>query len=128
MRLCPVQSGSATVRLPIEKSLVAGRLGMQPETFSRSLSKLKQVGVKCQGHEVMVADIAKLSTQVRNIIAIDTGPTGSTFNIWNQWQVKHRFILHRENYFTHEGCHAVKRWEDLYPALLQSGALRHTTS
>ena len=60
VRLCPQESGSATVRLPVEKSLVAGRLGMQPETFSRSLSKLKQVGIRCRGPEVTVADIAKL--------------------------------------------------------------------
>lgn len=60
VHLCPGQSGSATVTLPVEKSLVAGRLGMQPETFSRSLSKLKQIGVLCRGHEVTVSDIAKL--------------------------------------------------------------------
>lgn len=68
-----------------------------------------------------VADIAKLSMGVRNLVAIDTGPTGSTFNIWNQGI--NRFILHRTNYFTHEGCRAVHKWADLLPAIRGSGAL-----
>jgi hypothetical protein len=75
-----------------------------------------------------VADIAKLSTQVKNIIAIDTGPVGSTFNIWNQTTVKHRFILHKTNYFTHEGCHPIKEWAELQPALSRSECLRVTTT
>lgn len=67
-----------------------------------------------------IVDIAKLSTQVHNIIAIDTGPTGSTFNIWNQTTVKNRFILHNTNYFTHEGCHAVHGWGQLMPLVRRS--------
>jgi CRP/FNR family transcriptional regulator, dissimilatory nitrate respiration regulator len=35
-------SGPVTLHLPYDKTLVASRLGMQPETFSRALSKLKQ--------------------------------------------------------------------------------------
>jgi hypothetical protein len=73
-----------------------------------------------------VIDIAKLSTQVKNVVAIDTGPTGSTFNAWNQTTVKNRFILHRTNYFTHAGCHRVAAWADLWPAIQASGALSRT--
>lgn len=36
------QDGPVKIHLPYDKTLVASRLGMQPETFSRALNKLKQ--------------------------------------------------------------------------------------
>jgi hypothetical protein len=75
-----------------------------------------------------IIDIAKLSTQVQNIIGIDTGPMGSTFNIWNQTTVKNRFILHDTNYFTHDNCYRVHKWADLVPAGRRSGCLNPTTN
>ena len=53
-------NGEALVHLPLEKALIAGRLGMQPETFSRALSKLRSVGVACDGNEIRIADVAML--------------------------------------------------------------------
>jgi CRP-like cAMP-binding protein len=60
VRLCPIAEGSAVVHLPLDKALIAGRLGMQPETFSRSLAKLRHLGVISKGAEVAIADVAQL--------------------------------------------------------------------
>lgn len=60
LKLCPAAEGNATFTLPVEKSLVARRLGIQPETFSRALGKLKSVGVEVQGAVVSIADIDAL--------------------------------------------------------------------
>ena len=60
VRLCPSGCGSAIVRLPLEKSLIAGRLGMQPETFSRSLKKLQTLGVTNRRSDVRIDDVAAL--------------------------------------------------------------------
>lgn len=60
VRLCPEESGKAVVHLPMDKALIAGRLGMQPETLSRSLAKLRPLGVTSHGPEVRIADVAAL--------------------------------------------------------------------
>lgn len=60
LRLCPADATSAVVSLPLEKSLIAGRLGMQPETLSRSLKKLQRLGVRSSRSEVTIADVAAL--------------------------------------------------------------------
>jgi hypothetical protein len=60
IRLSNVSSGHAVVRLPQEKGLVAGRLGMRPETFSRALSQLRQHGVTCSGLDVIIDDVSAL--------------------------------------------------------------------
>ncbi len=61
LRLCPTYEGSAVVGLPYEKSLIAARLGMTPETFSRALSRLRDVGVRTDRDHVIVSDIKRLS-------------------------------------------------------------------
>jgi CRP/FNR family transcriptional regulator, dissimilatory nitrate respiration regulator len=61
LRLCPEgEHGPATFELPLDKHLIAGALGMQPETFSRALSRLQRFGVSCRGTEVRVAEIDAL--------------------------------------------------------------------
>ncbi|MEM7221832.1 MAG: Crp/Fnr family transcriptional regulator [Pseudomonadota bacterium] len=60
LKLSPRDDGAVVIRLPFDKSLIAGRLGMQPETFSRSLNKLRGLGVECKGPLVSVADVAAL--------------------------------------------------------------------
>lgn len=60
LKMCPAGQGTALFLLPVEKSLVARRLGIQPETFSRALAKLKPVGVEVQGAVVSIADIDAL--------------------------------------------------------------------
>ena len=55
------QEGSVKIQLPYDKSLVAARLGMQPETFSRALTKLKDAtGMEIQGSTIALHDIQKL--------------------------------------------------------------------
>ncbi len=60
LKLCPYQDGAAVIRLPLDKALIAGRLGMQPETLSRSFAKLRPFGVVSKGPEISIADVAAL--------------------------------------------------------------------
>jgi CRP-like cAMP-binding protein len=60
VRLSSQSEGPAVVILPLEKSLIAGRLGMQPETFSRALAKLAKRGVRCSGNVVEIDDLVGL--------------------------------------------------------------------
>lgn len=45
-----------TVTLPYDKSLIAARLSIKPETFSRALAKLRPHGVTSRGRMVQIAD------------------------------------------------------------------------
>jgi CRP-like cAMP-binding protein len=58
--LCPQDVNEAVVRFPVEKSLIAGRLGMQPETLSRGLAKLRKIGVNTKGSMVTISDVNAL--------------------------------------------------------------------
>tara|TARA_B100000989_G_scaffold235390_1_gene182241 strand:- start:364 stop:1116 length:753 start_codon:yes stop_codon:yes gene_type:complete len=62
LRLCPQETvRSVTLHLPYDKTLIAARLGMKPETFSRALNKLKQeTPVTINGPTVEIHDIEKL--------------------------------------------------------------------
>ncbi|MDV7340165.1 cyclic nucleotide-binding domain-containing protein [Terasakiella sp. A23] len=48
------------VELPYDKHLIAARVGMKPESLSRALGRLRDIGVDCKKHEVIVADLDKL--------------------------------------------------------------------
>lgn len=55
------QGQTVTIHLPYDKTLIASRLGMQPETFSRALSKLKQhTGIRIKGAMVELDDLRQL--------------------------------------------------------------------
>jgi CRP-like cAMP-binding protein len=58
--LCPETTEAAVVRLPLDKAVIAAKLGMQPETFSRSLSKLRSVGVRIDGNTVSIPNVCAL--------------------------------------------------------------------
>jgi CRP/FNR family transcriptional regulator, dissimilatory nitrate respiration regulator len=58
--LCPVQSGSCTINLPYDKALIAGRLGMQPESLSRAFVRLKPIGVHIEHNTATIDDTARL--------------------------------------------------------------------
>ncbi len=46
--------------LPYSKATIASKLGMEPESFSRALGKLKDIGVTVQGNNVSIADSSTL--------------------------------------------------------------------
>lgn len=54
------EEGEMTLRLPYDKSLVAARLGMKPESLSRALAKLRDIGVETRGGEIRIADVERL--------------------------------------------------------------------
>ena len=60
LRLCPTQGLAIEIELPLDKSLIAGRLGMQPETLSRSLARLRTAGVETIGNRVLIRDALRL--------------------------------------------------------------------
>lgn len=62
LRLAPQNhEGALSIHLPYDKTLVASRLGMQPETFSRALNKLKQqTGIRIKGATVELDSLDQL--------------------------------------------------------------------
>jgi CRP-like cAMP-binding protein len=63
LRLCPSGRKEAViVHLPYDKSLIARRLNIQPETFSRALSQLKPHGVTMQKREIRIQDVDTLAS------------------------------------------------------------------
>lgn len=48
------------IHLPYDKFLVAGRLSMKPETFSRALANLREFGVHTEGNLVHIEDVEAL--------------------------------------------------------------------
>ena len=46
--------------LPYSKTLIASRLGMELETFSRTLNKLKENGISVEGTRVMIHDLRRI--------------------------------------------------------------------
>jgi CRP/FNR family transcriptional regulator, dissimilatory nitrate respiration regulator len=57
----PLASGPARIALPYEKALIASRLGMKPESFSRALGKLAELGVVVERESVSIGDVARLA-------------------------------------------------------------------
>ena len=54
-------------RLPFDKNVLAGRLGMTPETLSRAFMALKEQGVRTHNRCIYVEDVQRL----RDFAAID---------------------------------------------------------
>ena len=53
---CPVDGRAASFRLPYQKSLLAGKLGLAPEALSRAFSMLRDHGVSVRGRLVHIGD------------------------------------------------------------------------
>lgn len=58
--LCATQEGFCSVDLPYEKHLIAGRLGMKPESLSRAFRRLGDKGVAIDRNRVTIGDVAIL--------------------------------------------------------------------
>lgn len=58
--LCPVADGGCAVTLPYDKSLIAGRLGMKPESLSRSFARLRDLGVDVDHYHAAIPDVTRL--------------------------------------------------------------------
>jgi CRP-like cAMP-binding protein len=74
--LCPSVHGSCTISLPYDKSLIAGRLGLKPESLSRVFAKLRLVGVDVRASDVVVSEVA----QLRSLVASDRIRARSNFH------------------------------------------------
>lgn len=57
---CPANASSARFRLPFQKSLLAGKLGLAPEALSRAFSALKSAGVSVHGRVIEIGDVNAL--------------------------------------------------------------------
>lgn len=64
VELCPVDEGACTITLPYDKSLIAGRLGMKPESLSRTFARLRAIGVKVSQNHAAIADVEQLRDYV----------------------------------------------------------------
>ena len=60
LSLCPAGAHTATISLPCDKLLIAGRLRMKPESFSRAMARLRELGVRCEGEFVHMDDVPAL--------------------------------------------------------------------
>ena len=59
-------TGSATLTLPGMKKEVATRLGIKPETLSRTLKKLRDYGVETDGDCIRILSIERLAAAFVN--------------------------------------------------------------
>ncbi len=62
--LCPVDTGACTITLPYDKSLIAGRLGMKPESLSRAFGRLREQGVSVSHNQAAIRDVETLRDYV----------------------------------------------------------------
>ena len=65
VRQSPSGAASAHVVLPHEKALLAGRLGMTPESLSRALATLKKLGVRVERDHVSIDNVPALAEFAR---------------------------------------------------------------
>ena len=70
LQLSSNEEGSAILALPYEKTLIAQKLGMQPESFSRVLSKLARLGIRTSADKVLVPDITSLQSVCENGLCV----------------------------------------------------------
>ncbi|AOZ69928.1 cyclic nucleotide-binding protein [Rhodobacter xanthinilyticus] len=60
LELAPCGEGRCEVTLPYDKVLIAGRLGMKPESLSRAFAKLRDYGVTVKQNLAEIEEIAVL--------------------------------------------------------------------
>jgi CRP-like cAMP-binding protein len=54
------EQGHCAVALPYDKLLIAGQLGLTPESLSRAFARLRSIGVVVDASHVVLKDVAKL--------------------------------------------------------------------
>ena len=59
---CPSGARNVSFRLPYQKNLLAGQLGLAPEALSRPFSHLRRHGVSVRGRLVQVTDPEELQS------------------------------------------------------------------
>lgn len=64
IELCPADAGTCTVTLPYDKVLIAGRLGMKPESLSRAFTRLRDNGVEVRQNDAIISDVGRLRQYV----------------------------------------------------------------
>lgn len=64
--LCEERPGRVQIALPFDKTVLAARLGMKPESLSRNFAALRPQGVTVVDHVVTVADTRRLAEYCRN--------------------------------------------------------------
>ena len=64
LNLCPVDEGACTVTLPYDKALIAGRLGLKPESLSRAFARLREVGVAVKTNHAAISEVAHLRSYI----------------------------------------------------------------
>ena len=70
-RLCVLYSFNPKgFDLPYSKTLIASRLGMELETFSRTLAKLKEHGISVEGSRVMITDLNRIEDYVCGMCSV----------------------------------------------------------
>lgn len=60
LSLAPVDNGACTIALPYDKALIAGRLGMKPESLSRAFLRLREYGVRVKQNMATISDVRRL--------------------------------------------------------------------
>jgi CRP-like cAMP-binding protein len=61
LSLTAARSGCVRLTLPYQKLLIANRLGMKPESFSRALRQLRSVGIAVERDSICIDDVARLA-------------------------------------------------------------------
>ncbi len=61
MSLTPKREGSTILHLPHNKILIAGRVGVRPETLSRVFQAIKKEGVVSENQTVAITDLRRLA-------------------------------------------------------------------
>jgi CRP-like cAMP-binding protein len=64
LELSPCREGACEVTLPYDKVLIAGRLGMKPESLSRAFARLKDHGVTVRQNLAQIEDVGVLREYV----------------------------------------------------------------
>lgn len=73
LELAPCSEGSCEVTLPYDKVLIAGRLGMKPESLSRAFGRLKSLGVSIRQTNAVIGDIGVLRDYVEKDPSLTKG-------------------------------------------------------